>query len=1176
MKTRQHLTKRLIGFLLCLTLVIPMLPFPVKAASSYKYLPEVTLCTATKYNDAVGQELVKVELDGYQAVYTSTEHAGGYYNPIKFEKGMSASITVTVRIDFGDYISDYVEKMALHNAGWNFMPSNQSVTRDFVFNFTDAPVVELPLVRFADIVSGDWGLPNSKEIVYNGAPQTLVTTGSVDASVGNVSFEHKNEKDAGSYDVKSIVTLKPGYQASNRSKRNDNDVFSYLSGIEWVETEKNGCNVYTKSHTVEIKKADINIETTQDSVTKTQDTYTPVQLFVAANGSAIGKGVGADGQLPVQTAITWEDGTDTNKAIDVGSHKLLITMRPTGSAVKNYNTTQKTVAISVTKKAPQVTAPTAKDLTFDNREQELISAGSTTGGTLQYAVSTTNSVPTSGWSTNIPKAENAGTYYVWYRVAGNSDYADVAAASVPVTIKKAVLTAADFLFTPPNNPIYDGTQKAAEIEQVPQIKGVGMVTINYFEEGVPLSGTPTSAGTYTVKIDVEEGANYEEALGLTASDWKFMINKAESNIGNVSVVGTVDDHTLAKDVALTHDGTTKGTFEIVDGPMLANKGTYQWKFTPDDTTNYKGTQGTIAIDVLDTVKPSGSIKVEQNEWKTFFHTITFGLFYKESKDVTIAASDNENGSGVKSIEYVVSDSPLSESELQSAHWEGYNGTFVVAPNGKKVIYAKITDHDGNENIINSDGIVLYTDSKVLTSEITYTRTSVLSREIDVEMNGNELDYVKVGNTPVSGFVIDRFDGTQYIDVGGSDFEDLPAGDYVITIGFRPQGEHYVDGDKPQEAQVILHVVKDTTSVTIDDLDKVYDSEPVEATYKVRKTSDNIGGHSVRYTVTTEYKEQGADDSTYTDVAPEKAGKYTVRVIVDETEKTKGVQETKDFEITKRPLVLFNVSVEPSKVYDGTTDAALLGTCDISNIVLADDIQVSFDNAKATYEDANVGIGKVVTFSGFELAGADAANYELTAQPADTLADITPKDITGATITLGDNLIHNGKEQNQSVEKVEIDGLEATYTVAGDKATDVGVYELKVTGTGNFAGEETVLYYVAADYTKVQTINKDNVTSDDKENLVAYKESLQNAKLELANSAEKEAIQKEIERINVLLKKIDEMEKEKLKKETPEKEENNKASIKTGDKNRPFPTVLVMFASLLVLLIVCFEKNRRKH
>ena len=91
----------------------------------------------------------------------------------------------------------------------------------------------------------------------------------------------------------------------------------------------------------------------------------------------------------------------------------------------------------------------------------------------------------------------------------------------------------------------------------------------------------------------------------------------------------------------------------------------------------------------------------------------------------------------------------------------------------------------------------------------------------------------------------------------------------------------------------------------------------------------------------------------------------------------------------------------------------MSTCDISNIVLADDIQVSFDNAKATYEDANVGIGKVVTFSGFELAGADAANYELTAQPADTLADITPKDIAGAIITLGDNLVHNGKEQKKN-------------------------------------------------------------------------------------------------------------------------------------------------------------------
>lgn len=81
---------------------------------------------------------------------------------------------------------------------------------------------------------------------------------------------------------------------------------------------------------------------------------------------------------------------------------------------------------------PDVTAPTAKsDLKYNGNAQELITAGSTTGGTLEYSLSATES-----YSTSIPTGTQANTYTIWYRVVGNDDYTDVAPVSIQVTISR--------------------------------------------------------------------------------------------------------------------------------------------------------------------------------------------------------------------------------------------------------------------------------------------------------------------------------------------------------------------------------------------------------------------------------------------------------------------------------------------------------------------------------------------------------------------------------------------------------------------------------------------------------------------------------------------------------------------------------------------------------------------
>ena len=118
-----------------------------------------------------------------------------------------------------------------------------------------------------------------------------------------------------------------------------------------------------------------------------------------------------------------------------------------GTAVSvKYNGTKRVKSVKAVKKVKRVatvTAPTAvaASLTYSGSAQTLFSAGSTTGGTMKYKVTTTNSKPasTADFKTTIDQGTNAGTYYLWYYVDGGDDYntTDVNGTAVTKAIGKA-------------------------------------------------------------------------------------------------------------------------------------------------------------------------------------------------------------------------------------------------------------------------------------------------------------------------------------------------------------------------------------------------------------------------------------------------------------------------------------------------------------------------------------------------------------------------------------------------------------------------------------------------------------------------------------------------------------------------------------------------------------------
>ena len=94
-----------------------------------------------------------------------------------------------------------------------------------------------------------------------------------------------------------------------------------------------------------------------------------------------------------------------------------------------------------------------------------------------------------------------------------SDDSGDASVDVKWSIVKKVPEAGDFLFKAPHNLVYNGYTKPAAVALSEPYTGGGEITVKYFnEEGQRV--TPINAGTYTVKISMTEGDNFEAVSNL--------------------------------------------------------------------------------------------------------------------------------------------------------------------------------------------------------------------------------------------------------------------------------------------------------------------------------------------------------------------------------------------------------------------------------------------------------------------------------------------------------------------------------------------------------------------------------------------------------------------------------------------------------------------------------------
>ena len=102
-----------------------------------------------------------------------------------------------------------------------------------------------------------------------------------------------------------------------------------------------------------------------------------------------------------------------------------------------------------------------------------------------------------------------------------SDDSGDASVNVKWSIVKKVPEAGDFTLKAPKDLIYDANAKEAEVTLNKPYTGVGEIRTKYFnEKGEAVE--PIDAGTYTVKIDVTEGNNFEAASNLNVGTFTIL------------------------------------------------------------------------------------------------------------------------------------------------------------------------------------------------------------------------------------------------------------------------------------------------------------------------------------------------------------------------------------------------------------------------------------------------------------------------------------------------------------------------------------------------------------------------------------------------------------------------------------------------------------------------------
>lgn len=290
---------------------------------------------------------------------------------------------------------------------------------------------------------------------------------------------------------------------------------------------------------------------------------------------------------------TTADGKFTD-AVPTAAGKYFV--KATVAATANYDGAEKIAEFKIAQAAATVTTapqPVA-NLVYTGEELALITEGVGSGGTMQYKTGVDGT-----WSTELPKATNAGEYTIFYKVLGDDDHSDfVAEEGITITIAKAN---AQFTTEPIANAnlTYSGSQLNLVVAGV-----VTNGTLEYklgdgdWSENIP---TAVDVGNYKVfyRVVPTDSGNYN---GTEQKELNVSVVKAQNEITALSIENWTYGESAKTPIATVKFGTAEfGYSDAADGEFSSNvptnAGKYFVKATVKGTNNYDEATRTIPFEI---------------------------------------------------------------------------------------------------------------------------------------------------------------------------------------------------------------------------------------------------------------------------------------------------------------------------------------------------------------------------------------------------------------------------------------------------------------------------------------------------------------------------------------------------------------------------------------------------
>lgn len=465
-----------------------------------------------------------------------------------------------------------------------------------------------------------------------------------------------------------------------------------------------------------------------------------------------------------------------------------------GSLSKNFNITKKAVTVSGITAQGKIYDGTVKNILNFNKveingllEGDSLTVNAT--GTFTDAKAGDNKTVTiTGLTLGGKDKEN-------YTLADSGQQTSATASIGKLPVKLQWNEKTDF--------IYNG-QKQSVTAKVSNAVKDDIFTLSYE------NNTAVSTGVYTARVIALGNDNYT-LEGADNISKKWSVSYAVAN--DASLSGTKGNNgwyvgavtlTPPEGYKISNDGST-----WKDIVTLNEEGKNYVRYYLRDKNG--GITDAKKVEIsIDTVAPAGEIRINDNSFTgRLLNIVNFRYFFSRTVNVNITGTDDT--SGIDTIEYQKA-ARNADYDKDGVWIKG--SSLTVDPGEKFIIYARITDNAGHQTIINSDGIVVYTDVAAV-SEMNFIKSSRKNQDAGLTLNGNTVaEIIKDGNRLEAGnytVINDRLVfNAEYLN-------SLEAGKHRLMVTYNPLGETFTTGeskgDTPQTTAITLNVKKASLEVS---------------------------------------------------------------------------------------------------------------------------------------------------------------------------------------------------------------------------------------------------------------------------------------------------------------------------------------------------------------------------